>query len=414
MHTTSALYKFLLFASSPFALAYVIYRSIKDGGWQYLKQRLGFGYTSNSSQPIHFHCASVGEFISAKPLIETIFSKYPDKHIIITTNTPTAASLVTKLDYENVTHHYLPIDLAFSANNFLNNIQPICSIIIETEIWPTYYYCASKQLIPIVIINARLSNKTTSANKFIRNEYARALKNITLVLARSKSDHQKFLRLGAPESKIHTIGNLKYAMASSTEQVLACTTIKRPFFLAASTHEGEELLLCEHIELLKRKNYLLVLAPRYPDRCKQLVQQLRNQGKSVSVRSKGDAISDTTEIYIIDTLGELNMFFNEAALVFVGGSLISRGGHNILEPASYGKCIVVGPHTDNFLLETSELLNAKALIQVNDNHELGINLVTLLKDDEKRESYGKNAANFMSKQEGILDAYIEHLKPILE
>lgn len=414
MHTTSALYKLLLLALSPVALAHVIYRSFKDGGWRYFKQRLGFGYTPNNTQPIHFHCASVGEFITAKPLIESIHTKYPEKHFIITTNTPTAASLVEKLDYKNFTHYYLPIDLAFSVKRFLKNIHPLCTIILETEIWPTYYYYASKNLIPIIIVNARLSEKTSNTNKIIKNEYARALKNVNLVLARSQVDRDKFLLLGTSNKNTYTIGNLKYATSNSTNQELACTTIKRPFFLAASTHEDEEVQLCQHLELLKRKNYLLVLAPRYPDRCKLLEQHFKNNNLNVVVRSERGAISDATDIYIIDTLGELNAFFNEAALVFVGGSLIARGGHNVLEPANYGKCIIVGPHTDNFALETTELLKAEALIQVNNNQQLGINLVTLLRDDERREVYGKNAMQFMSKQLDILNTYLEQLKPFLE
>jgi 3-deoxy-D-manno-octulosonic-acid transferase len=414
LHTTSALYKLLLLALSPIALAHVVYRSLKDGGWRYFKQRLGFGYTPDHTQPIHIHCASVGEFITAKPLIESIHAKYPDKHLIITTNTPTAASLVKKLNYINFTHHYFPIDLPLSVNNFLERIHPQCTIILETELWPTYYYYAAKKHIPIIIVSARLSDKTSSANKIIKKEYSRTLKNVKLLLARSAEDHDKFLLLGAPTQNTHFIGNLKYTSSPITNQELACTTIKRPFFLAASTHENEETQLCEHLELLRRKKYLLVIAPRYPDRCGALAQQFRNKGLNVAIRSKSDTTTDATDIYIIDTLGELNAFFNEAALVFIGGSLISRGGHNTLEPAKFGKCIIVGPHTENFMLETAELLKANALIQVKDNHQLGINLIALLKDDKKRESYGKKAKQFMNKQDDILNNYLEHLKPFLE
>ncbi len=412
MHPTSTRYKLSLLALSPLALAYVAYRAFKDGGWRYFKQRLGFGYINYESRPIHFHCASVGEFITAKPLIEAIQTKYPDKNIVVTTNTPTAASLVEK--HKNITHHYLPIDITFSVKRFLNKVYPLCTLILETEIWPTYYSLAAKKFVPLVIVNARLSDKTSETSNFIKNEYAHALENVNLVLARSKEDHEKYISLGAASGKTYFAGNLKYAIANNTNKELACTTIKRPFFLAASTHDNEETQLSEHIELLKRKNYLLILAPRYPDRCKQLSEQFKNSGMNVAIRSNRDEITDTTDIYIIDTLGELNIFFNEAALVFVGGSLINRGGHNILEPANFGKCIIVGPHTDNFSLETTELLEADALIQVKDNHQLGTKLITLLKDDNQREAYGENAIQFMSKQSGILNTYLDHLNPILE
>ena len=395
-------------------MAYVTYRSFKDGGWQYFKQRLGFGYRKFDSQPIHFHCASVGEFITAKALIFAIHDKYPDKQILITTNTPTAASLINKITDAKISHHYLPIDLAYSVNRFLKKTHPTCSIILETEIWPTYYFYAAKNGILLAIINARLSKKTFEANSFVKKEYLHALRNVDLLLARSKEDYEKYKSLCPDLTSTHIVGNLKYSVANNTDKELTCTTIKRPFFLAASTHEGEELLLAEHTELLKRNNYLLILAPRYPERCKSLAQQLASMGFNISIRSEHGKITNETDIYLADTLGELNMFYNESVLVFVGGSLIPRGGHNILEPASHGKCIIVGPHTENFVLEVEELLQANAIIQVANNHELGIELITLLKDDTQREKIGENAMQFIHKQSGMLNSYLEFLQPILE
>ncbi len=413
MHPTSTRYKFSLLILSPLALAYILYRAFKDGGWRYFKQRLGFGYSKFEADPIHFHCASVGEFITAKSLIFAMHDKYPDKKILITTNTPTAASLVRSLENKNITHHYFPIDLAISINHFLKYAHPICSIILETEIWPNYYYLARKKGTQLAIINARLSNKTLQANSFIKKEYANTLKNVELLLTRSEDDYEKYKSLCPTLKTGHVVGNLKYSIDNKNIE-LACTTIKRPFFLAASTHENEEIQIAEHIKLLRRKNYLLILAPRYPDRCKSISQQLKNMGLNVSLRSAHDSITNDTDVYLADTLGELNMFFNESALAFVGGSLIPRGGHNILEPAKFGKCIIVGPHTDNFTLEVEDFLQHDAIIQVKNNHELGLQLIKLLKDDKLREKYGKNAMQFMHQQSDILNSYLELLQPILE
>ncbi len=414
MQSTSTQYKLVLLALSPLALAHVIYRSFKDGGIQYFLQRLGFTYTRSKSKPIHFHCASVGEYLTAKALIFTLLKKYPDSFIAITTNTPTAASLVKKDLNNNIAHYYFPLDFAFSVNRFLKHVQPCASFIMETEIWPTYYSQASKLSLPISIINARLSNKTLQANSFIKREYKRALINVNQIFTRSKQDLKNYLSLGADPQSVVILGNLKYAMLNNKNDQLACTTIKRPFFLGASTHEDEELQLSRHVELLKRKNYLLVLAPRYPDRCKALAKNLKYNGLNVAVRSEHDEITDETDIYIVDTLGELDIFYNEAALVFVGGSLIGRGGHNVLEPARYGKCIMVGPYTENFALEINDLLEADAIIQVNDNNELGIQLISLLKNDSQRESYGKNAMFFVSQHSEILNNYLENLESIIE
>ena len=414
MQSTSTQYKLVLLALSPLALAHVIYRSFKDGGIQYFLQRLGFTYTRSKSNPIHFHCASVGEYLTAKALIFTLLKKYPDSFIAITTNTPTAASLVKKDLNNNIAHYYFPLDFAFSVNRFLKHVQPCASFIMETEIWPTYYSQASKLSLPISIINARLSNKTLQANSFIKREYKRALINVNQIFTRSKQDLKNYLSLGADPQSVVILGNLKYAMLNNKNDQLACTTIKRPFFLGASTHEDEELQLSRHVELLKRKNYLLVLAPRYPDRCKALAKNLKYNGLNVAVRSEHDEITDETDIYIVDTLGELDIFYNEAALVFVGGSLIARGGHNVLEPARYGKCIMVGPYTENFALEINDLLEADAIIQVNDNNELGLQLISLLKNDSQRESYGKNAMFFVSQHSEILNNYLENLESIIE
>ena len=318
------------------------------------------------------------------------------------------------MENEKIIHHYFPIDLAFCIKRFIKKIQPTACFILETEIWPTFYSVVAKNSISLSIINARLTNKTLNANKFIKNEYSSALKNVDQILARSEQDHNNYINLGASPKITKTLGNLKYSINNADNSALACTTIKRPFFFAASTHEGEESQLLEHIELLRRKNYLLVLAPRYPDRCKALSQQFKNKNLQVALRSQHDEINETTDIYIVDTLGELALFYNEAALVFVGGSLIERGGHNFLEPANFGKCIIVGPYTNNFELEIKEFLQANAIIQVNDNHELGLQLISLLKNDLQREKYGENAMRFVEQQSGILNAYLNFIKPIIE
>ncbi|MEJ2114627.1 MAG: hypothetical protein P8X88_00880 [Gammaproteobacteria bacterium] len=233
------------------------------------------------------------------------------------------------------------------------------------------------------------------------------------MLARSEEDLKKYKEICPELNSAYIVGNLKYAITETHSKQLACTTIKRPFLLAASTHDDEEIQLSEHVELLRRKKYLLIFAPRYPDRCKHLAQQFKNMDFQVSVRSEHDEITSKTDIYLANTLGELNMFYNEAALVFVGGSLIPRGGHNILEPANFGKCIIVGPHTENFALETKELLRENAIIQVENNHELGLELIKLLKNDTQRELYGKNAMQFMSKQSSLLSTYLEHIQTII-
>ncbi len=410
---TSWRYKLLTFLLGPAVLVYTIYRSIRDGGWRYFSQRLGFNYPVLSTAPILIHCASVGEVNAARPLVVELCKRYQDKYIVISTNTPTAAQLVSKMPLQNVSHVYLPCDYAVAVNTFLNRITPACVLILETEIWPTLFFLTAKKNIPIAIINGRLSDKTVQASKLIRNEYQRSLKNLTLLLTRSDDDRLKFLKIGANKESTHTVGNLKYAIKISSDTKLPGTTIKRPFLLAVSTHDDEEMQLARHLQLLKQRNYLLVIAPRYPDRGRRLRRQFRRENLVVAMRSSQDLIDNDTDIYIVDTLGELDMFFNEAALVFVGGSLIQRGGHNILEPANFGRCVVVGPNMDNFALETKELLKANGILQISDHHELGVKLVRLLNDEHRREQYGLNARKFIRAKAGVLGHYLKYLRPLL-
>ena len=413
LYRTSLRYRALLFLLGPAALAYIVYRSSKDGGWRYFSQRFGFNYPLSKVPSILIHCASVGELRAAKPLIFKLCSHYPDHHLVISTNTPAAAKLVPGLLHERIIHVYMPLDYSFAVSKLLTRIRPASVLILETEIWPTLFFQTAKRDISTAIINGRLSSKTLRANRFLKNEYQSSLKNLTMILTRSNEDRSKFLDLGAGEHTTHTVGNLKYAAARINENPCR-TAIKRPFLLAVSTHEDEEFQLTRHLPLLKQKKYLLVIAPRYPDRGKPLRHQLQQENFTVAVRSRQDSITDHTDIYIVDTLGELDEYLNEAALVFVGGSLILRGGHNILEPAGFGKCTIVGPHTDNFSLETKELLKANGIIQVSDNQDLGIQLARLLNDDHVRTQYGINAQRFIKQKASVLGSYIKYLQPILQ
>ena len=397
----------------PAAIGYTLYRAAKDGGWRYLRQRVGIGYPPVKLPSILIHCASVGEFNAAKPLIFRLHDQYPDYHLVISTNTPTAAKLVSKLADEGITHVYMPLDYPFAVNRLLACVCPVCVLVLETEIWPTLFFQTARKEIAIAILNGRLSDKTLRANRFFKNEQKSSLKNLNLILARSEDDRLKFLSLGAERETTHAVGNLKYAAARIAKPPCQ-TAIKRPFFLAVSTHEDEELQLAQHLPLLREKNYLLVIAPRYPERSQALCNQLRQENWTVTLHSQRYSAAELTDIYLVDTLGELDGFLSEAALVFVGGSLIARGGHNLLEPAGFGRCTIVGPHTDNFALETKELRNAGGVVQVSDNQDLGLQLARLLDNTQAREQYGKNAQQFVEQKASMLDTYIKHLYPMLQ
>lgn len=406
-------YRALLLLLAPVAIIYTVYRAVKDGGWRYFLQRLGFVGPPVQAPSILIHCASVGEFNAAKPLILRLHDRYPDYRLVISTNTPTAAKLASKQAEERIMHVYMPLDYPFAVNRLLRRVGPVCVLILETEIWPTLFYQAAKKGIDTAIVNGRLTEKTLRASRFFKNEQQASLRNLSLVLARSDDDHLRFLDLGAEPRTTHVVGNLKYA-AALPGQSPCRSTFKYPFLLAVSTHEDEELQLAQHLPLLRERNHRLVIAPRYPERSKTLYHQLQQENWTVALHSQQDGATEQTDIYIVDTLGELDGFFSEASLVFVGGSLISRGGHNLLEPAGFGKCTVVGPHTDNFALETKELKEAGAVVQVTDNQDLGLQLTQLLDNTEVRNQYGENAQQFVRHKARVLDSYLRYLQPILQ
>lgn len=413
LHRTTLRYRVLILLLGPVAITYTAYRAVKDGGWRYFLQRFGFSYPPVQAPSILIHCASVGEFNAAKPLIFRLRELYPGYRLVISTNTPTAAKLVSEQADERITHVYMPLDYRFAVNRLLMRVRPISVLVLETEIWPTLFYQTAKKGIDIAIVNGRLSDKTLRASRFFKNEQQASLRNLSLILARSEEDHLRFLGLGAEPRTTHVAGNLKYA-AARTGKATCRTAFKFPFLLAVSTHEDEELQLAQHLPLLREKNHLLVIAPRYPERSQALCHQLQRENWTVTLHSQGDGVTEQTDIYIIDALGQLDGFFSEASLVFVGGSLISRGGHNLLEPAGFGRCTVVGPHTDNFTLETKELKEARALVQVSDNRELGLQLSHLLDKAKVRDQYGENAQQFVQRKAGVLDSYLGHLQPILQ
>lgn len=413
LHRTTLRYRALILLLGPVAIIYTVYRAVKDGGWRYFLQRFGFGYPPVQAPSVLIHCASVGEFSAAKPLIFRLREQYPDYRLVISTNTPTAAKLVSEQADERITHVYMPLDYPFAVSRLLANVCPTSVLILETEIWPTLFLQAAKKGIGTAIVNGRLSEKTLRASRFFKNEQQASLRNLSLVLARSGDDHLRFLDLGAEPRTTHVAGNLKYA-AARTGKATCRTVSKYPFLLAVSTHEDEELQLAQHLPLLREKNHLLVIAPRYPERCQALCHQLQQENWTVALHSQHDGAPEQTDIYIIDALGQLDGFFSEASLVFVGGSLISRGGHNLLEPAGFGKCTIVGPHTDNFALETKELKDAEALVQVSDNHDLGLQLARLLDNAEVRNQYGENAQQFVQRKASVLDSYLRHLQPMFQ
>lgn len=401
-------YRLLLQALMPAILLFNAWQAFRAGQVRLFWQRLGVGLPRRKDAPLWLHAASVGEIIAAQPLIETLRKTFPQIPVIVTTTTPTGAKIATERLSREIQHLYLPVDWPGAVKRFLRATQPRAALIMETELWPNLFVAVARQNIPLIIINGRLSKRTLEASNWVKQLYAVCLKSVTAVLARSEKDANAYIQLGAPAAIVQTLGNIKFA-PTNNKQETSTIDLGRPFVLAASTHHDEEKQLTElwmQLELSEKTKPLLVIAPRHPQRLAEILQQLNKLDVNVSVRSRGDNITDNTTIYLADTLGELEAFMASAQWVFMGGSLIPHGGHNILEPARLGKPIVFGPHMENFSDEAALLLDHNAAHQVANNTELVSIMNEWSQSPETAAAVGNNARDLMIAQGNVLDRYV--------
>jgi 3-deoxy-D-manno-octulosonic-acid transferase len=297
------------------------------------------------------------------------------------------------------------MDWNWATRAFLNKIQPQCVFITETEIWPNLYKQCNNRGVPILIINGRISVKTLQAAPWLRSIYKATLDKVRIILARSDIDRDAYMQLGVPSEKIEVTGNIKFA--SQTRKIRPINIeINRPYVLAASTRDNEEKEIVNAWQSIDHGEHLLVIVPRHPKRLNNILQDIKPLSGHIAVRSKGQAPSSQTEIYIADTIGELMGFIQNAELVFMGGSLVPRGGQNILEPARLGKPIIFGPHMDNFADEAKLLLDHEGAIQVEGTDALRKTLSQLLANPDKASEMGERGQHTLRDQKGVLERYL--------
>ncbi len=400
-------YTLLLYFISPLLLTLTVVQALRTRDSRYLRQRFGFYQRTQFPKPVWIHAASVGEVIAAEPLVHSLKKRFPQIPIIVTTGTPAGGEVARLRLAETIDHAYLPIDFPGAVRRFLRQIKPACALIMETELWLNLYRTCSTMNIAVLLINGRLSSRTLNAQHLLHHFYATTLASVDMILARSATDKDGFVALGASPDRVKVIGNIKFAAAAN--ETSAQPVISRPYVLMASTHDNEELRILKLWKTQQRR-HLLVIAPRHPDRLTDILKQLQPLSDNIAVRSRNDPVSSQTEVYIIDTVGELTMFMASADLVFMGGSLVRSGGHNILEPARLGKTIVFGPHMDNFLDESEVLLAHGAAIQISDDEELKACLARLLESKEERDEVGARAQSLVQQYQDVAERYVDEIE----
>jgi 3-deoxy-D-manno-octulosonic-acid transferase len=403
------IYRMLLIVFTPLIIAHAVYKGIRLHSPGYIFQRLGFGFSGLPQHCHWLHCASVGEAITAIPLLDEIHKRDPAQKFIITTNTVTGAAVIERQmgTRDFLSHAFLPIDWCSAIERFLISTHPARLSIVETELWPNLIAICKQHNIKTVIVNGRLSARTTIRNRWVRSVYASTLAHIDSIFARNAEDASAFIQLGADPEKVSVLGNLKYAPPSLNLPEQNITA--RAYVIIASTHEDEEIQIAKRWLELER-NELLVIAPRHPERSDGILKQLETLTPKIARRSRDQQVNAATVIYLLDSVGELMSWLGSAKLVVMGGSFVAVGGHNILEAAHFDKGVLFGPHMKNFSEESKYLLQQGAAIQCDSFHALQHQMQRLLADSVELHTLNHNARDAMRPFANVVNDYANKLE----
>lgn len=379
--------------------------------WQ---QRFGYIPRLQASQVIWIHAVSMGETIAAVPMVKALLSRYPQYQIVMTSTTPTGAMQVAKHFGTTVTSLYTPYDLPDCVNRFLDRIHPIFGIVLETELWPNLLAACVRRRIPLMLANARLSARSCRGYRRIAPLARQMVNSFAIVAAQAQMDGERFLELGLEPSRLQVVGNIKFdiqipADLAARGQALRATWGTRPVWVAASTHEGEESIILAALKLVRAKipEVLLILVPRHPERFAKVGQLCVQNGYAVAIRSQATPVTAQTEILLGDTMGEMMLFYAAADVALVGGSFVSVGGHNLIEPAILGVPVLTGPHLHNFVDISQLLFGAGGARIVTEPENLAAAVIELLQNPEKRQQMGEHARQAVLANTGALAKHLD-------
>jgi 3-deoxy-D-manno-octulosonic-acid transferase len=402
------LYTVAMYLATPVIVWRLTARGFRYRGYfRRWRERFGHFPDPGLHDCIWVHAVSVGEVNAALPLIQSLQRRYSPRPMVVTTVTPTGSERVRELFGDAVFHVYLPYDLPRAVRRFLDRVRPALAVVMETEIWPNLFHQCGRRGIPLAVVNARLSERSLRGYRPIRPLVRQALANVALIAAQSHTDARRYRELGALPERVQVSGNLKYdtPLPKSARQrgddLRAQWGSARPVWIAASTHEGEELAACEaHLTVVARMpDALLLIAARHPERFRLVENAARNLGFAVAAHSAGNA-SPETQCFVIDAMGVMMRYFAAADLAFVAGSLVPIGGHNVLEPAALSKPVLVGPYTFNFEEITRVMIDAGGARRVMSAQDLGTVALELLRDPEELVRMGAAARMVCARERG--------------
>jgi 3-deoxy-D-manno-octulosonic-acid transferase len=387
-----------------------------------IAERFAFALPPLKSGGIWVHAVSVGESIAAAPMVRSLQALYPDLPITVTCMTPTGSERIQALFGDSVQHCYMPYDLPWAAQRFLDRLQPRLAVVMETELWPNHIHQCWRRGIPVALANARLSERSARGYARFARLTAPMLAELGLIAAQTPAEAERFLALGARAESVEVTGSIKYDLSIDAQMPELAADLRRqwaaelrPVWIAASTHAGEdEIVLAAHRQLLQRfPDALLILVPRHPERFGNVFELCQRAGLLTCRRSLQQPVEAATQVLLGDTMGELLFLYALADIAFVGGSLVPNGGHNLLEPAALGKPVLSGPNLFNFLEISAQLRNAGALGEVHDADTLADMVDRLWQAPAEAARMREAGQEVMTRNQGALQRLLDGLARLL-
>ena len=417
-----SLYRAAIHLGAPFIRIYLKHR-IAEGKEDHLRfaERKGKSITPRPvGRLIWVHGASVGEALSVLPLIESLLQMDELLHVLLTTGTVSSAEFMADKLPNRAFHQYVPVDRINYVRRFLGHWKPDMALWVESEFWPNLILETQKRGTPMILVNGRISPKSFAGWKRARTIISRLLQNFELCLGQTKEDAERLRQLGAKSYKC--VGNLKFSvppLPAQTEELIRMQQDinARPRWLAASTHDGEEELAAYvHKELKKTyESFLSILVPRHPTRGHEIAAMLKEEkGLKIALRSQGDPLTPETDIYLVDTMGELGLFFRLSDIVFMGKSLVPLGGQNPLEALRLECAVVHGPHMTNFQSIVSEMSDFNCAISVPNGEALARAINHLISNEDIRTSMIANGLAYLQSQSEVAENVKNEIMVILQ
>ena len=413
---TRFIYTVLLYLALPFVPLKLLWRGVQQPEyWQHWGERFGFYSTPVSKPIIWLHCVSVGETRAAAPLIDGLQAAYPNHQILLTHTTPTGRQTGEQLFGDSVQRVYLPYDLPFAVNKFLTHFTPSIGLLMETELWFNLIAACKRENVPLLLLNARLSEKSARGYILLGDLVRNGLHDLSAVAAQTENDAARLQLLGA--QNVSVAGNLKFDVkppVDSQEKGLALRKIlgeKRTVFLAASTREGEEALI---LNAVKELNILTIIVPRHPQRFDEVAALIESRNlKYVRRTNLSPHAKQHVSIVLGDSMGELFTYYAACDFTFIGGSLLKFGGQNLIEAASMSKPVLIGPHTFNFADASKNAIQAGAAMLVKDGSELREKIQFLQHNAAKREKMCVAALRYSQASTGASARMLQMVKDYL-